>query len=208
MEPRNTLMIDLTQTEKEILNQMKPKGRYNIKMAERHGVTVKIDTSKKAIDTFFLLHQQTAERNKFKGKSRHHFEHLIPLLQKTKHGAVFFAEMQGIPLACALMIFYGDRATYLFGGSSDEHRGKMAPYLLHWEVMRYSKKQGFKWYDLWGISPEKQREKHEWYGLTQFKKKFGGKPFHFIGAYDFVYNQKRYREFIKESKEVRTKESA
>lgn len=201
MEPRNTLMIDLTLSKEELLKQMKPKGRYNIKVAERSNVEIEIDNSQTGINNLLSLYRQTAQRNEFEGKSESYFKHLIPHVEKNGCGEVFTAFIEGEPIASVLVIFYGDRATYFYGGSSDKHKEKMAPYLLHWEVMKYAKKKGFKEYDLWGISPEGDKE-HMWYGLTQFKKKLGGNPLQFIGSYDHMYNQKSYQEFLKESGEI------
>jgi lipid II:glycine glycyltransferase (peptidoglycan interpeptide bridge formation enzyme) len=77
----------------------------------------------------------------------------------------------------------------------------MAPYLLHWEIMRYAKQQGYNWYDFYGITPATSPH-HSWAGFTILKKKFGGEEFSSIGAYDFVYNKEIYQEYLKESDEV------
>lgn len=202
MEPRNTLIIDLTLSEEELLKQMKPKGRYNVKVAERNNIEIKIDSSQTGINNFLNLYRQTTQRNGFEGKSESYFKHLMPHLKKSGYGEVFTAFVEGEPVASALVIFYEERATYFYGASSDTHKEKMAPYLLHWKIMQYAKKKGFKEYDLWGIAPEGKKD-HVWHGITQFKKKLGGEHLNFIGSYDHVYNQKSYQEFLKESGEVK-----
>src|SRR5690242_12367286 len=44
-EPRHTLLVDLGHSETTILARMRPKGRYNVAVARRHGVTVVEDTT-------------------------------------------------------------------------------------------------------------------------------------------------------------------
>lgn len=201
MEPRDTLMIDLTLSEEDLLKQMKPKGRYNIKIAERNNVEVEIDSSQAGIGNFLSLYRQTTQRNEFEGKSESYFKRLFPHIEKNGCSEVFTAFVKDEPVASALVIFYGDRATYFFGGSAGKHKEKMAPYLLHWKIIQHAKQKGYKSYDLWGIAPE-GKEDHAWHGITQFKKKLGGKHLNFIGSYDYIYNQKSYQEFLRESKEI------
>ena len=202
MEPRNTMMLDLSKSKEELLSQMKPKGRYNIKVAERSNVQVMIDDSEVGIQDFLKLYETTTDRNKFEGKDDRYFYNLITHLFKSEQGHLFFAVVDQKVVATALVVFYGDRATYFFGASANEDREKMAPYKLHWEIALFAKQQGYKWYDFWGVAPLDADSSHGWHGLSQFKRKFGGEEFEFVGAYDFVYNPKLYREFLEESKEI------
>jgi lipid II:glycine glycyltransferase (peptidoglycan interpeptide bridge formation enzyme) len=78
------------------------------------------------------------------------------LLSSLHQESVFFAEYQGLRLAAAVVEYFGRRATYFFGGSLDSHRHVMAPYLLHFEIMRRAKAMGREWYDLWGVAPENE----------------------------------------------------
>lgn len=100
---------------------------------------------------------------------------------------IFGAFLGNTLLAADMVIFYGKRATYLHGASSSDHRNLMAPYLLHWEIMKNAKKSGFSEYDLWGIDEKK------WPGVTRFKEGFGGKAIEYIGSYDFPVNNFGYK---------------
>lgn len=202
MEPKHTRMIDVRFSPEEILQNMKPKGRYNVKIAQKYEVTVVPDHSDSAIGVFYKLYSQTVTRQEFDGKSEAYFRHLIPALASHGAGELFVAHKDGEALAAAFVIFYGTRATYFFGASSNRHRATMAPYLLHFEIMKAAKQRGCHWYDLWGVAPKEDDASHDWHGITQFKNKFGGERFHFIGAYDFIYNQEKYAEFLQESGEV------
>ncbi len=202
LEPKQTLMIDLNLKEEEILASMKPKGRYNIKVAERFGIEIKSDDSTSALPTFLNIYRQTKSRNSFKGKEDWYFESLAPLLPSSKKGQFYTASYQGKILAVALVIFFGERVSYFFGGSTDTDKEKMAPYLLHFEIMKEAKSKGYRFYDLWGIAEKEDDETNTWHGFSKFKRQFGGKRFDFIGTYDLVYNKKLYEKFLKESGEV------
>lgn len=203
MEPKQTLMIDLTQPEDKILALMKPKGRYNISVAQKFGVKVKFYKDISVLKTFLDIYHQTKERNKFKGKEDDFFEKITPLLINDKKGKFYIAYSEGRPLAAALVIFFGNRASYFFGGSLDTDREKMATYLLHWEIIKDAKANGYSLYDLWGIAEDENDTKNSWYGFTKFKRQFGGERYNFIGTYDLVYDENLYQNFLEVSGEVK-----
>jgi len=62
-QPEATRIIDLTKSEEEILAQMHPKGRYNIKVAQKNGVQVEQADD---VEAFYDLLQQTAWRDGFR----------------------------------------------------------------------------------------------------------------------------------------------
>lgn len=196
MEPRNTLCIDLTTTESDILAQMKPKGRYNVSLAKRHGVTVVEDTSPKGIKDFLRLYNDTVTRQNMRGKRQTYFHTLIPILKELETGSIFFAEYAGERIASVLTVQFGCRATYLYGGSTDQYRHVMAPYLLHFEVMLWMKVRGCKCYDLYGIAPIDQPE-HKWASFSAFKRKLGGKDFQFVPALHYIFDAGAYENFKK-----------
>jgi peptidoglycan pentaglycine glycine transferase (the first glycine) len=135
MEPRKTLCVDLRPSEAAILAQMKPKGRYNIRVAQRHGVSVVEDTSEQGLADFQQIYEDMTERQEIEAKSPEYFAALISILSEQQKASIFFAEHQGSRLAGAIVVYCGRRATYFFGGSLDTRRNVMAPYLLHFEIM-------------------------------------------------------------------------
>lgn len=210
MQPEHTLILDLNQSEEEILSQMKPKGRYNIKVAERSGV--KVQTSK-SVENFYNLYALMASRQAISYRGKNYFQTLIDIFSGKDYILVFDAfvsqqsadssllkkqpttnSQQPTYLASAIVSFVGDRAIYLFGGSSDEYRNLMAPYKLHWEVIREAKRRGFKEYDFFGVAPEGAKN-HPWAGVTAFKEKFGGRHEEILGSYDLVFNRIKYKAF-------------
>lgn len=202
LEPLRTLAINLSLSKEQILTQMKPKGRYNIKVAQRYGLKVVSMDLKSGLNDFLKFYRETVDRKQFEGKEEKYFTDLVSAIENPAEAKMFFVKDQNNILAVALVIFYGNLATFLFGASSDSNREKMAPYLLHYEIICQAKEMGFHGYDFYGIVPDENDLNHPWQGFTAFKKKFGGSEIKYIGAYDFVYNQKLYEDYLKESGET------
>jgi lipid II:glycine glycyltransferase (peptidoglycan interpeptide bridge formation enzyme) len=194
-EPRNTLCIDLRASEEAILAQMKPKGRYNIRVARRHGVSVVEDASDRGLADFQSIYEETAARQGMEAKPADYFQALLSLLSSRRHGSMFFAQYHGTRVAAAVVVYFGRRATYFFGGSLDRHREVMAPYLLHFEIMRAAKALGHEWYDLWGTAPEDEPD-HPWHDISVFKRKFGGVPLDLVPTLDYVYDAAAYGHYL------------
>ncbi len=197
MEPRNTLCVDLRPSEMEILGQMKPKGRYSIGLARRHGVSVVEDASDQGVADFLAIYQDMADRQRLRAKSPEYFRTLVSMLLSQRRGSVFFADYEETRIAAAVVVYFGRRATYFFGGSLDSHRKVMAPYLLHFEIMRRAKALGHDWYDLWGIAPENEPD-HPWQNISVFKRKFGGHELNLVPALDYVYDRSAYDHYLDE----------
>jgi lipid II:glycine glycyltransferase (peptidoglycan interpeptide bridge formation enzyme) len=195
VEPRDTLCVDLRPSEAAILAQMKPKGRYNIRVAQRYGVSVIEDASVQGIADFLRIYRRTTARKEIGAKPPGYLRTLVSILSSLRHGSVFFAEYQGARIAAALVVYFGRRATYFFGGSLVSRRRVMAPYLLHFEIMRRAKEQGHEWYDFWGVAPG-DHPNHPWHDISVFKRKFGGQEFNLVPTLDFVYDPQAYDDYV------------
>ena len=194
LEPRNTLHVDLSPPISDILAQMKPKGRYNIGVAKKHGVTFVEDMSERGENDFIRIYGETMNRHGLDGKREAYLVDLIDVLAETSCGSLVFAELEGERIAAAMLVFFGDRATYFFGGSLPVHRRVMAPYLLHFEAMLMAKARGHRWYDFYGVAPP-DRADHRWANISVFKRKFGGTELSFVPALDLIYDAKAYEAY-------------
>jgi len=187
-QPSKTLLVDLSKSEEEILAAMHPKTRYNIRLAEKKGINVRLGEGEDDIKTFIQLTFETAERDKFKSHGVGHYKKLLNL--DKNFIKLYCAEYQGKVLAANLMIYFGDTCTYLHGASSNEHKNFMAPHLLQWSCICEAKKAGYKYYDFWGINEKK------WPGVTRFKKGFvnqkTGLEIFYPGTFDLPLDKKWY----------------
>lgn len=193
--PKATRVLDLTKSEEELLAEMKPKTRYNIRLAAKKGVTVRTSQDSKDAKILFELLKSTESRNK--GYSTHdenYYQKMLELLAPKGILKIFIAEFEDKPLAAILVSKFGEVATYLHGGFTDSKKELMAPYLCQWEAIKDAKTAGAEFYDFWGVA-ETDDPKDSWAGITRFKSGFGGEKVIFPGAYDFVLNKFWYNVF-------------
>lgn len=191
-DPRHSLCVDLGPDEAGRLAAMRPKGRYNIGVARRHGVTVVRDDSQAAIDEFVEIQTLNDERHDLSPRNGDYYRAILAAFGD--RAGLHFAELAGRRLATALVIRFGERATYFFGGSRPEQRQAMAPYLLHHEVMNAVRQAGCRCYDFWGIAPADQPD-HRWAGISAFKRKFGGVEVSHVAAHDMILDADLYRRY-------------
>jgi len=182
VQPQKTLMIDLEREEEDLLLEMHQKTRYNIRLARKKGVSVS-EGDINDLNIFYDLINDTYNRKKINVYNKEYYRKLITNFSKVK---IYLAKFEDKVLCANLVLFYGDTAIYLHGGSSQEHKNLMAPHLLQWEVIKIAKEQGYKYYDFWGIDEKK------WPGVTRFKKGFGGFEVNYSGAFDLITNKQWY----------------
>jgi lipid II:glycine glycyltransferase (peptidoglycan interpeptide bridge formation enzyme) len=198
IQPRTSILVDLSGAETEILAAMKQKTRYNIRLAEKKGVTVR-QGNITDVPTFYHLAQLTAARDGFGIHSLSYYQLAYQLFAPAQC-TLLLAEFEGQLLAALMAFKQGQQAYYFYGASSNEQRHLMATYLLQWEAMRWAKSQGCTRYDLWGIpnadlaaleAEFEQRHEGLW-GVYRFKRGFGGQWVQSLGAFDYVYNSLFY----------------
>lgn len=214
-QPRETFVADISRSEEELLAAMKSKTRYNIRLASKRGVKVFATRDEKYKQAFLDLMQATADRKEIIPHPRAYYEKFLTALPE-EICRLFVAEYEGRVLAANLLVLFGTRATYLHGGSNDQHRDVMAPYLLQWEQMRFAKAQGCTHYDFGGVhtelaadssrpTTENRKVKNSWAGITRFKTGFSPEtvPVVFPGAYDIILNPQAYflYEYLRHLKE-------
>jgi len=194
MQPRETFVVDLSPSEEELFAGMKPKTRYNVRVAGKRGVNVVVSTERRYVDAFIRLVTGTADRKGIVPHPKGYYEAMCEALLG-ENGKIFAGEKDGEIIAANLVVFHGDTATYLHGGSDDRFRADMAPFLLQWEAMREAKRRGCAWYDFGGVNmAELEAGKGKWLGITRFKVGFSPTTpvTAFPGSYDIVLSPVRY----------------
>lgn len=179
--PTTSLTIDLKQEEDDILKQMKPKGRYNIKVARKHKVKVEPSTE---IDAFYDILKKTGNRDGFGIHPKSYYEKMLEVFGD-QHLQLLLADLEGKVIAGGIFIYMDNWGIYYYGASDNNYRNVMAPYLIQWEAIKEAKERGCKHYDFLGIAPE-HAKKHPWKGVTEFKKKFGGQVVSYPHAKEIV----------------------
>jgi lipid II:glycine glycyltransferase (peptidoglycan interpeptide bridge formation enzyme) len=189
---RNTVHVDLTAAEEDILMRMKSKTRYNIRYAGRNGVVVRRG-DRDDLEMLYEMYAETSVRGGFTIRGEEYYRTVWDEFLPSPGGSPepgdpvavpLIAEVEGEPVAGAVAFGLDDRVWYLHGMSTLEHREKMPTYAVQWEIMRWGKEQGCRVYDMWGAPDVFEREDPMW-GVYRFKRGFGGEVVRTIGAWDY-----------------------
>jgi len=207
VQPMGTILIDLTQDPDGILAQMSAKTRYNIRLAERKGVQVRIGAAED-VERFHGLSMTTGHRDGFDVHSLSYYRQAYHVFSEQDAVRLFLAEFEGKLLAGLMAFAFGPKSWYLYGASSDEERQRMPNHLLQWAALSWARDRGCSTYDLWGIPGEAPALEAEQsaelleriqappagtlWGVYRFKRGFGGTSVRYAGAYDRVYSPGLY----------------
>jgi lipid II:glycine glycyltransferase (peptidoglycan interpeptide bridge formation enzyme) len=194
--PANTIFLDLQQREEEILMQMKPKTRYNIRLSQRKDVRIR-NYNISHIDDWYALYKETARRNNV---TLHDKEFFSTVLASASHNSnevdirLLMADHHGEFLAAMFLILSGKRGTYLYGATSGKKRNYMASYAIQWEAIKTARNNGCTEYDMFGTAPN-ANQAHPMAGLYRFKSGFGGQLYHRMGCWDYPLDENLYNNF-------------
>ncbi|MDG5799590.1 peptidoglycan bridge formation glycyltransferase FemA/FemB family protein [Marinilabiliaceae bacterium ANBcel2] len=195
--PSNTLFLDLTKSNELLLKQMKPKTRYNIKLAKRKGVIVK-EYQADDLQIWYQLYKETAERNNILIHDKEYFKAVISAKHKENNSStsiiLLVSEVDNIPLSAMFLVISEKRATYLYGASSSRLKNFMGSYALQWAAIKEAKKRGCTEYDMFGIAPNNDST-HPMHGLFRFKCGFGGNIVHTLGSWDYPFDKEGHRYY-------------
>lgn len=195
--PANTIVLDLTQKESDLLQRMKPKTRYNIKLALRKGVEVR-SMGIEGLKIWYDLYHETALRNGLFINDYLYFETMFASKMEGEDNEVkvqlLVAYYDSIPLSAMFLVLSSYRATYLYGASSSQMRNVMSTYALQWKAIEIAKANNCFEYDMFGIAPS-PNPSHPMYGLYKFKQGFGGEIYHQLGCWDYPIEEDKYNYF-------------
>jgi peptidoglycan pentaglycine glycine transferase (the first glycine) len=187
---RNTVISDLTPSEDELLAAMKPKWRYNIRLAERKGVVVRSGTAGD-LPAFYAMYAETGGRDGFLVRPFDYYRAIWGRFLADGLGHVLLAEVDGAPVAGLFLFRFGPTAWYFYGASTAQGRDLMPNHALQWAALRWAKAAGCTRYDWWG-APDVLDESDPMWGVYRFKQGFGGEFTPWIGAWDYPTNRAAY----------------
>jgi peptidoglycan pentaglycine glycine transferase (the first glycine) len=194
--PKETLYIDLAGSEEQIMAAMQPKGRYNIRVAQRHGVRVIESTNPSDVVRFYRVVEEASRRDDFALEPLQFFRDLVETLCPAGHARMLFAEHEGDVLGALLLVTCGTRATYLYGGIANTKRNLMGGYALQWAAMATAKRAGCTIYDMYGFDGF-MAPGNAYARFSQFKRRFGGQVVRFIGGQEHFFTECLANAFIK-----------
>lgn len=195
--PANTIVLDLSQEEETLLNRMRPKTRYNIRLALRKGVEVR-SVGMEGLKIWYDLYSETALRNGLYLNDMQYFHNMFASKMECQDSDVnvklLIAYYDETPLAAMFLVFSAHRATYLYGASTSQMRNVMPTYALQWKAIQIARENHCYEYDMFGIAPN-SNPSHPMHGLYKFKHGFGGDIYHQLGCWDYPLEEDKYNYF-------------
>ena len=185
IQPQKTWILDLETPEEELMKDFHQKTRYNIKLAEKKELRLKI--SDQYSDVFYKLLKGTRERQEFHSYPESYYQELLKIDSPYFKTNLFLIEYQNKIIVASIIIFFGQSVISLHTGSDYKLRAVKGPHFLRWQTILEAKKRGCKEYDMWGVDEKK------WPGITYFKKSFGGKEIEYGKAKDVVFQSNWYK---------------
>ena len=186
-----TFLIDLTKSEDELLAGFHPKTRYNIRLAQKQGVSVTEDNSDSAFEKYLSLTEETAKRQGFYAHSKKYHRLMWEQLKPAGIAHLLVAKYKGEIITAWILFTWHDFLYYPYGASTDKYKKVMSNNLMMWEAIRFGKSLGLSTFDLWG--------REEGKGFTRFKEGYNPQVVEFLGTWDLVASPLYYPYRLMES---------
>lgn len=185
IQPQRTVIIDLDLPEEHLLGRMHQKTRYNINLSEKKGLQLEESDN---VEVFWKLLKQTSKKDQFSTHPKEYYEKMLSFFSRDGQlqAKLFLVKYGDQYIGGAIVMIYHNFSYYLHGAMDREYKSLMAPYFMHWEIIKWLKKlttndsrlTTIKYYDLWGI------DSHKWPGVTRFKLGWGGDQKEYPGSFD------------------------
>ena len=182
-----TMLVDISGGD-EAMTRLKESTRRNIRAGIKQGIAVEASQASAAMDSFYELLGETAAREQFTIRSRAYYQDLLSLFRERGQVAVYLARQEDRLLAGAVLLFFGSKLVYLYGGTRTEAKDLKPGYLLHWRAVEDAQRRGCTTYDMWGV-PLDPRPGQRGYGYYVFKSRFNARMVRYIGLYDLPVNR-------------------
>lgn len=191
LQPAHTQIIDLRQSEEELLAQMSQNSRNITRNYHKKGVTVRTSHNPDDITILTSLLSNVAHRNHITAHNEAYFRTQVEALFPFKAATLYIAEYEGRPIAASLIYDSTDTRTYAHAAADDTYRKLSAGTALVGQMILDAHRTGLSFFDLYGIA-DSDDPSHPWAGFTRFKKSFGGQPATRLGTWDFPINKPGY----------------
>lgn len=191
-----TLIVDLSKDFDSLLMEMRRKTRQHISSASRSGLTIR-EGRREDLGILFRLMSMTANRRGEKPVpgSVDIFKNIWDYFYPTVYVKLFLLELGSDPLSAGIIFTLGNTVRFWKIGWSGELGKKHPTELLYWELIKWAKNNGFRYFDFVQVDsvvtdhlaahlPETEELKaRRLYGSTLFKAGFGGQVVKFSGPW-------------------------
>ncbi len=178
---KRTLLLDLDLDEENLLAGMRKNTRYLVRKASEVGLEISRTFDPEMMNEFHRLMEVTRRRQGFAPQSRWYLQAQFETLAPRRMTELSLVKYKGDILAATIAISYGDTVSYIHGASVRSEVS--ASYFLLWENIKEAKEDEYRYFDFWGVA-ETDDHRHPWYGLSLFKRGFGGYSVDSLGVWD------------------------
>lgn len=192
IQPEHTWQVGLNSTEEELVAAMRATNRNLHRTAAKKGILFRNSSDPKDIRFLLDFVHEVARRTGIRPHSDTYFRKQAGTLLPLKAAQLFFAELDGVPIAAALVYDSATTRYYAHAGGSYEQRKLHAGTPLVSHMMLDAKQSGLTTFDFYGVAPPGQPN-HAWSGFTDFKKSFGGYQHDYNGTWDIPLKPVQYR---------------
>lgn len=212
LNPAHTWILDLTQPESEILNNIESRKTRYYRNYPKKGITIKTSNDPKDIKILTKLLKSLGEKDNFIPQNEPHLKNQL----KSKFATLYIAYLDQTPNSnptkttdqtnsitpssnpqtpIAAALIYDDETTryYAHAASDQTYKNLSAGTILIIQMILDAKNAHKTTFDFWGIAPENADHAHPWYGFSLYKKSFGGQQKTYAGTYDIIYKPFKYR---------------
>lgn len=192
----DTHLLDLKQSEEDILSNIKKWDRYYINRAIKEGVVINNENSKYNIETLKKMHLEHSKKIWY-----HPFkeEFIDNLYESFWDNINTISASYNWKIESILMTIKFWKTCVYYIAASDIINHKFSPnYLCQWEAIKNAKKNWCEIYNFWGVSPD-DNPKHPIAGVTKFKRKFSWYDYSLLHAQDLIITKKYYFNYIVET---------
>lgn len=186
-----TNQLDLSPSEEELMANMRKTTRYEVRRAAKENLTIETSLNVEDLREFYDIQLETAKRQNFVPFSYEFLAAQFKVFAEAGSALLYKAYHEKTLLAEAFIIFYGNEAVYHYGASTDDGRKHPGAYLIQWEAIKEAKKRGIKRFNFWGVVPLTETQ-HRFFGVSIFKRGFGGHEVQYVPAQDLVIDPLRY----------------
>jgi lipid II:glycine glycyltransferase (peptidoglycan interpeptide bridge formation enzyme) len=186
-----TNQIDLTKSQEELKSAMRKGTKYEVNRVAKLGIKTEVVADDRYINEFYDLQLQTARRHGFVPFSKKFLNEQFNAFAADGQVLMYRSTHEGQLLAMAFIIFYGAEAAYHYGASTELARKLPGAYAIQWQAFEEARRRGCTRYNLWGVA-EHGQSKHRFYGVSVFKRGFGGEDVRYVPAHDLVVDKLRY----------------
>jgi len=169
--------VDLFQPAETLRGQLQQKWRNCLNKAERLGLVVESGSGASLFEGFLAEYSRMlADRRYHSSVTPALLSRLQAVLPPERKLWVLAARQGECALGSVLLARYGAAAEYLAGTVNEDGRRVNAGQLLLWCALCEMKDQGYRWFDMGGMDPERTPS-----GIFHFKAGVGGTPHRLIG---------------------------